>query len=106
MMIFAADYSGITNKGEEKLCYIFNEIEEKCIESCNEELIIEHWFLNLNNNLKKKNFKVWNCISLIDINVSYWIQNYLLLNNVPPDFDRKIINYSYSTLIKIIKSNT
>lgn len=39
-----------------------------------------------------------------DFNVNYFTQN--LHISSPPFFDREIKNYNYSTLIKIIKSNT
>ena len=83
--------------------------EWKCFDSCCIWLEIDYLILSANNNFEKKVFKIVKNYNVLAKNIweKYFIKNKSLVKKTsPPYFERKIINYSYHTLIKIVKSNT
>jgi len=78
------------------------EVEECCISIDSDfEIFI------LNNNFKEKvlKIKLINLIDIFQISSKFLENKNLIKNNPPPNFQKKIKNYSYSDLIKVIKSN-
>lgn len=111
MIVFAMENNMEINMwGNDLCCYSKSEDDNsKCIDVCCAEWSIDHWISSINNNFQKKVLKKVYNYSFIDLNTLclYSLDNKSLNNKTsPPYYDRYIINYSYHTLIKIIKSNT
>ncbi len=80
---------------------------DTCKKACHySDLKIKLPFSNSNFSKKVLKIKVSNFIAIIPIS-SYFLENKKLIKNIsPPNLKRKIKFFSYSNLIKIIKSNT
>jgi len=81
--------------------------KKDCHSSCY-KAVIKNKLISSNNNFSIKIIKI-KLFSFIDIfsNSSYFLENKNLIRNTspPPNLNKKIKYYSYSDLIKIIKSN-
>jgi len=78
------------------------EVEECCISlDSDSEIVI------LNNTFQKKilKIKLINFIDIFQVSSKFLENKNLIKNTSPPNLEKKIKNYSYSELIKIIKSN-
>jgi hypothetical protein len=109
MMTFAVDNNLKVEMTDSQLCCDYDDWWDKCLDTCCAESNIDHWISLINTTVSKKILKVVFNKSNIDIFSTSWysISNKSLINKVsPPYFDREISNYSYSNLVKIIKSNT
>jgi len=89
-----------------------NKVLEQDNSDCNHECCFKSkWFIvssvsnisNWNNKIQKINFI--NFIDIYAISLNSFSNKNLVKKTSPPLFNRKIKNYSYSNLIKIIKSN-
>ncbi len=111
IMVFAMENNMEMTILEENICCwdeIVEESNSSCIHSCCIEWNIDYWTSSFNNTFQKNILK---CTSHtfwdINIFISSSLNNKTLVNKTsPPYLDREITNYSYHTLIKIIKSNT
>lgn len=110
MMVFAWDiFDWSTNN---LLCCHTNQVKNdstpQCSDSCCSEQNIDHWASTVVRT-EEKVLKIWIGDIILDsciFSVEWFTNKYFSFTASPPIFERKIKNYSYSGLIKIIKSNT
>jgi hypothetical protein len=82
--------------------------ENNCNDSCCISSVTDLWInlINLDNSKKILKVKLISFINIFDFSSKFLENKNLLKTNSPPFLDKKIKYYSYSDLVKIIKSNT
>lgn len=107
MMIFASNSNIVTDSIINTCCVNYNN-ETKCSDLCCIEQYIDYSISLMNNSFSKKELKI-NIDKKIDFKneIFFSFNNKSLIKKTsPPILKRKINNYSYISLVKIIKSNT
>lgn len=74
-------------------------------ENPSDDNVLSRWSNKVKGKILKDFLQIWK-IDFIHSNIVYFDEKNLFKKEFPPYYFRNIKNYSYSTLIKIIKSNT
>ena len=78
-----------------------------CKKSCHSlDIKVKSTFINSNNDEKVLKIKLTSLIDIFSVSSKFLENKNLIKNTSPPNLNKKIKYYSYSDLVKIIKSNT